>query len=320
MIRFLLPALLFSLTLISISGAQSPESYIVIERHSRKVLLASGSEYKRPIASLSHMVTAKVALDWAKASATSTTTMLVVPQHGFYSGAENPLGLQGGDQLSMRDALYATILGEDSVSAMTLAGHVGSELLKRRQLTGDPQAIFVNEMNNLSRSLAMQQTRFYLPSSGGSGGRSNLSTASDLARLSLVLSTDTAYGFYAKQKQRSLKVLKRDGREVRIEVLNSNKLLRDKVKVVGLKVGSSPSAGQCASLLVDKYSYVKKLPSGEEQVTPVQMLFVVLGSSDAEAFAKRVIPQGWSQYEAWRNGGYLASPDRREFLKVVKNQ
>ena len=320
MIRFLLPALLFGLTLISISGAQSPESYIVVERHSRKVLLASGSEYKRPIASLSHMVTAKVSLDWAKASATSTTTMLVVPQHGFYSGAENPLGLQAGDQLSMRDALYATILGEDSVSAMTLAGHVGSELLKRRQLAGEPQAVFVNEMNNLSNSLAMQQTRFYLPSTGGSRGRSNLSTASDLARLSLVLSTDTAYGFYAKQKQRSLKVLKRDGREVLIEVLNSNKLLRDKVKVVGLKVGSSPTAGQCASLLVDKYSYVKKLPSGEEQVTPVQMLFVVLGSSNAEAFAKSVIPQGWSQYEAWRNGGYLASADRREFLKLTQTQ
>ena len=59
---FLIPILLFSLTLVTISGPQSPESYIVLERHSRKVLLASGSEYKRPIASLSHMVTAKVAM------------------------------------------------------------------------------------------------------------------------------------------------------------------------------------------------------------------------------------------------------------------
>ncbi|PQJ27087.1 D-alanyl-D-alanine carboxypeptidase family protein [Rubritalea profundi] len=320
MIRFLIPALLFSLTLISTSGAQTPESYIVLERHSRKVLLASGSEYKRPIASLSHMVTAKVALDWTKASATSTTTMLVVPQHGFYSGIDNPLGLQAGDQLSMRDALYAVILGEDSVSAMTLATHVGSKLLNRRQLAGDPQSMFVNEMNNLASSLAMHNTRFYLPSGGDTSGRSNVSTASDVARLSLALSTDTAYGFYAKQKQRSLKVLKRDEREVRLEVLNSNKLLRRKMKVVGLKAGSSAMAGQCASLLVDKYSYVKKLPTGEEQVTPVQMILVVLGSSDVEAFAKNLIPQGWSQYETWRNGGYLASSDRREFLKIALGQ
>jgi D-alanyl-D-alanine carboxypeptidase (penicillin-binding protein 5/6) len=292
----------------------------VLERHSRKVLLASGSEYKRPIASLSHMVTAKVVLDWAKASTTSTTTMLVVPQHGFYSAVDNPLGLQAGDQLSMRDALYATILGEDSVSAMTLATHVGSKLLSRRQVSGDPQPVFVNEMNNLARSLVMHNTRFYLPSGGDTSKRGNVSTVSDVARLSLLLSTDTAYGFYAKQKQRNLKVLKRDGREVRLVVLNSNKLLRSNIKVVGLKAGSSATAGQCASLLVDKYSYVKKLPTGEEQVTPVQMILVVLGSSDVEAFAKSVIPQGWSQYEIWRNGGYLASPDRREFLKVAKGQ
>ncbi|MEO1858032.1 MAG: serine hydrolase [Rubritalea sp.] len=316
MIRFLIPVLLFTFTFTSLAGPQLPESYIVLERHSRKVLLASGSEHKRPIASLSHMVTAKVALDWAKASGTSTTTMLVVPQHRFHKGIDNPLGLHAGDQLSMRDALYATILGEDSVSAMTLASHVGSQLLNRRQLVGDPQSVFVNEMNHLTRSLGMRSTRFYLPSGGDSNGRKNVSTASDVARLSHTLSTDTAYGFYAKQKQRSLKILKRDGRESRIEVLNSNKLLRSKIKVVGMKTASSPTAGQCASLLVDKYSYVKKLPTGEEQVTPVQMILVILGSSDIENFAMNLIPQGWTQYESWRNGGYMSSPDRREFLKV----
>ncbi|MFC4995030.1 D-alanyl-D-alanine carboxypeptidase family protein [Rubritalea tangerina] len=320
MIRTLLSIILVGSFLLPKLEAQTPESYIVLERHSRKVLLASGSEYRRPIAGLAHMATAKVALDWAKAAGVSSATMIAVPNHSYYSGVDNPLSLQAGDQLSIRDALYATILGQDSVAATSLAHHVGGQLLQRRQLSGDPIAVFVNEMNNLGRSLGMNSTRFTLPSGADTQKRSNYSTASDIARLSVALSTDTAYGFYAKQKQRSLRVVKRDGRTAQLTVINSNKLLSSKLKISGLKAGYSPMAAQCASVLANRHAYVEKLADGGERVTPVQLIVVVLGSADSAAFVEHVIPQGWSHYEAWRNGGYMATPDRREFLKLPQAQ
>lgn len=317
MIRTLVSIFLFSLV-APLTSAQTPESYIAVERYSKKVLLASGSEYKRPVASLTHLATAKVTLDWLKAAGLGSTTMVRVPNHTFFTRTQNPLGLQAGDRLSVRDALYATILTNDNVAAVTLANHVGVNLLQRRQLVGSPVALFVEEMNNLATSLGMFSTRFITASGDDFQKRGTRSTASDIARLSVHLATDTAFGFYAKQKQRLLRVVKRDGSEVSLTVVNSNKLLSSKFKVAGLKTGHSVRAGSCASIVANRNFYVEKFPTGEERVTPVQMVVVVLGSSDAGSFVRHVLPQAWSHYENWRKGGYMASPDRREFLKVTQ--
>lgn len=315
--RLLLPIFLLSIALFSTaSQVQATESYIVVERHSRRVLLASGTEFRRPVASLAHMLTAKVAMDWAKAAGVSSTTLINVPSHSFYTGSENPLGLQAGDKLSLRDALYAVILTNDCVASTTLANHVGQNLLSRRQTIGDPLGIFVSEMNNLARASGMQNSRWVLPSGADTQKRSNQATTSDMAKISVKLATDSGFGFYAKQKQRSLRVVKRDGREVRISVVNSNKLLGGSLKVAGLKSGYSPAAGQCFSVVADKNSYVQKLPTGGETVTPVQLIVVVLGSANAETTVKNLIPQAWTQYENWRKSGYMASADRRGFLKL----
>lgn len=302
------------MTLASLSLAQ--ESYIVVERYSKKVLLAAGTEQKRPIASLAHMVTAKVALDWARMAGVSRSTMLSVPVHTFYTQDVNPLNLQAGDQISLRDALYATILTDDAVAALTIAHHVGGDLQRRRQLQGSPVDLFIAEMNNLARSIGMLRTRFDSPSGADIWKRNTYSTASDLAKLGVTLSTSNAYGFYAKQKQRGLRVLRSDGRQSQHTVVNGNRLLSSKMKVVGLKAGYSQKAGHCYSIVADHESYLETLPNGTQRVTPVQMVVVLLGSTNAEAFSKSLINQGWQQYENWRKSGYLASPDRREFLKL----
>ena len=45
--------------------AQQGESYMVVEAHSGKVLMASESVVKRPIASLTKIATGVIAVDWA---------------------------------------------------------------------------------------------------------------------------------------------------------------------------------------------------------------------------------------------------------------
>lgn len=140
-------------------------SYIAIEANSGKLLFSSNAEEKRPVASLSQVATAMVALDWVARTRLPLDTFIAVPQEAFGLRAGNPMDLQPGDRLTLRDALYSTLLGSDNVSALTVASFVGRDLVSRRG-GGTPIAAFVAEMNNLARSLRMAKTRFTAPTAG----------------------------------------------------------------------------------------------------------------------------------------------------------
>ena len=321
MMRFLLTLFISGIVAsLATSSSQAQESYLVVERYSRRVLLAERSEVKRPVAGLSHVVTAKVVMDWATAAGASNSSLITVPQHQYHTARLNPLGLNPGDQLSIRDALYSILLGDDCVAATTLANHVGRDLMQRRNVAGDPVAVFVAEMNNLARSLGMGKTRFLLPCGADSLQKNSYSTASDMARLAVTLASDSGFDFYVKQTTRDLKVIHAEGSEQVLTVTNTNKLLKSGLRVVGLKTGYSTMAGECAAQIANKDFYVDELPDGKHKVTPVQLVVVVLGSAKANDFAKSLIPQGWSHYDYWRKQGYLSMPDRRGFLKLPVGQ
>lgn len=291
------------------------ESYIVVERHSGKVLLADNSEVKRPVASLTKIATAKVVLDWATATNTNLATPIVVPNSVAMIGGANPMGLQPGDQITLRDALYSALMGSDNLAAFTLADYVGRQLLERRQQGGDPVAAFVGEMNNLARSLGMMRTRFASPHGLDANPKQAFSTASDIARLSMHVMMDNAFPFYVKQKTREIAVTKATGESLKVTVTNTNKLLGE-LKVKGLKTGLTDAAGQCISLCAERNAFVEKHPDGSATVTPVEMIVVILGSTDRDGRGRQLITQGWQMYDGWRSVGYPATADRREFIML----
>ncbi len=86
---------------------------MVMEAHSGKVLLAANSTVKRPVASLTKIATGAVAVDWAVATDSDPgKVMLSVPPTVAMVGGANPLDLQPGDRISLRDALYSALLLE----------------------------------------------------------------------------------------------------------------------------------------------------------------------------------------------------------------
>lgn len=266
------------------------------------------------------MASAKVAMDWAKAANVSSSTVLTVPAHAYHTTQHNPLSLQPGDKISFRDALYATILTEDCVSSTTLANHVGLRLAQRRNVAADPIRVFTAEMNALAKALGMKRTRFLLPCGADSLRRNSYSTASDMARLALTLAKDSGFGFYAKQKSRKVVATKADGSQFSYQLQNTNGLLKSSLKVVGMKAGYSPVAGQCVSAVANKDFYITETADGKKKVTPVQLVVIVLASANAEQSGEKLIKQGWAEYENWRNQGYLAMSDRRGFLKMPLGQ
>jgi len=101
--------LLFVFVLGSVKLSQA-ESYLVMEAHSARVFLASNPEAKRPVASLTKIATAKVVLDWAKASGSNLAAQAVVPNTALSLGGANPMGLRPGDRITLRDAIYFVVV------------------------------------------------------------------------------------------------------------------------------------------------------------------------------------------------------------------
>ena len=117
----------FSFTLILAALAASPrtasaqnsaEAYIVIDATTGHVLDGSNTEKKLQVASLTKIATAMVVLDWKDATKTDLTQLATVPAQAAALGAD-PVALQPGDQMTLRDLLYAALMQSDNTAALT---------------------------------------------------------------------------------------------------------------------------------------------------------------------------------------------------------
>ncbi len=286
------------------SSLQAQESYIVVERHSKRVLIASNSIKKLNAGSFSQLATAKVAIDWAALSSTPLSTVMIVPDGIAASGLRNSLNLQTGDRISMRDALYSLSLSQDSACALTLADYVGRQMLAKQVKAGNPYEAFLFEMNNLAGLLKMKSTTFKSPA----GGLCK-STVSDLAKLAIYTLKTNGYDFYMKQKSRTITVTRVSGVTQSLKLTNTNNLLGD-MAISGLMVEGANSV-----ISADKPNIVQKLPDKSAMITPRQLIVVNLGSADRDARIRQLVTTGWQMYESWRLQGFPRSEAAKEFLQ-----
>jgi len=298
-----------------ISNLHAAESYIVMEANSARVLLASNSEKKRPVAGLVKIAAAKVALDWVKVSKTSLTAMVVVPESALQFSGSNPMALRPGDQISIRDAIYSSMLGSDNMAMHSLADYIGRALLVQRQKHGEPQKTFVAEMNQLTKALGMRRTRFVSPHGLDLPRKKGYSTASDIARLSVSVMRDTGFTFYVKQKSRKVSVLSREGQTRSFTVENTNQLL-GQLNVNGIKTGLTDAAGQCLAVNSHLSPIVTKLGEGRSKIRSRDLIVVVLGSADRFGQTRMLIGQGWAAFKQWGDSGYPVSEKKREYIIV----
>lgn len=286
-----------------------------MEANSARVLLAYNSEQKRPVAGLTKIATAKVVLDWTKISQTKLTTMMFVPGSITQLPGSNPMGLQPGEQISIRDALYSSLLGSDDAASYTLACHVGQALLIQRQRQGEPEKTFVKEMNFLAKSLGMRKTKFTSSHGSDITHKKGRSTASDIARLCVYAMRETSFVFYVKQPSRKVTVSAVSGARRTFTVKNTNTLLGE-MQINGVKTGQSAVAGPCLAINSHRTPLVTKLSDGRSQIRRRDLVVVVLGSSDRFAQGKQLAGQGWAAFKQWGDSGYPISENKREYLIV----
>ena len=308
-----------AMLLAGASSISAQESFMVLEAHSGKVLVATNSSAKRPIASLTKIATGAVAVDWATAAGADLGSLLItVPQTVTLVGGPNPMNLQPGDRLSMRDALYSALLGSDNLAAVTIADHVGRELLARRGKSSDPVVEFVAEMNRLAKALGMTQTRYANPHGLERPGAKAYSTAADVARVSTYAMRRNAFNFIVRQADRQVIVHGVDG-ERKYRVKNTNELIGEP-GILGVKTGTTAAAGACVSICMDRDPLVRPKPDGSKGVTPRRLIVVVLNNPDRFNRARALLNQGWAVYDAWLEQGAPVKDRDREIIAVPDPQ
>jgi D-alanyl-D-alanine carboxypeptidase (penicillin-binding protein 5/6) len=202
----------------------SAGSAVLMDLDTGQVLFALNATQKRPIASLTKIMTAYLVM--TRTSPTDVVTVSDDAASGRIVGISG-LGLEAGERIEVRELLFALLLQSANDAADALAEHV----------SGTVDA-FVKTMNRTAARLGMTRTRFASPNGLDDAG---YSTARDLARI-----TRAAYEVpgFARIVATRFHAVESAHRRPRI-VQNRNALLWLYPGAIGVKTGFTSAAGFC---------------------------------------------------------------------------
>ncbi|MEN8233997.1 MAG: D-alanyl-D-alanine carboxypeptidase family protein [Actinomycetota bacterium] len=226
------------------------------------VMLATWNQNdRRPMASVTKVMTAMVVLDEAELD-----EVVTIP--GFATGTRgSSAGLVAGEEWTVYDLLVAMMVRSGNDAALTLAWHVGDGSVET----------FVDEMNAKARELGMRDTRFANPN--GLDHEQHYTTAKDLTTMTLASLDYTALQDIARIK--TIKMPEDPTGKMR-HVNNTNRLLGAYPGVVGLKTGDTPLAN--------------KVLLGVAERGPRRVVTVVLGTDDHFRDTRELIDWAYSTY------------------------
>jgi D-alanyl-D-alanine carboxypeptidase len=217
-------------------GVEAKAVYCV-DLRSNQTLLSRNADQQLPVASLTKLVTALVALDRLPLDRKVT-----VPDR-IKKVPKTVVGLKAGDSLSVRDLLHGLLIGSGNDCAETLACAVPGG-----------RKSFVEAMNKKVRTLGARRTVFYTPSGldqkipNTKEGKktvdveSNVSTAREIATIAGTAFSNSIIRSICLKKNY---VLASSSKQGGYSVRTTNKLLRDNLPLIGGKTGFTARAGHC---------------------------------------------------------------------------
>lgn len=283
-------------------------SHIVVETRTKKILDEYNASSKIKVNSLTKIANAVVALDWQKVANVNLNYQITIPPNASsLSQGYNPLQLYPGDKISLRDALYASLMTNDPVTPHSISAFVGHDLLVRKGAKGDPTVQFVKQMNGLASKLGMKRTKFYNAHGRSNITKSNYSTTADLAKLALYANTKPSLKFQSSQRTRTIKI-KRKGSTISKKIYNQNSMLGQR-GIDGIHLANGTSS---LMLTVAKDAIIDERNS-QTRVTPRGLVVVMVNTPNHKSRAKQLIQNSWQKYNQWFSQG-LVIYDRNQVL------
>ncbi|PIV00566.1 hypothetical protein COS55_03300 [Candidatus Shapirobacteria bacterium CG03_land_8_20_14_0_80_40_19] len=170
----------------------------------------------------------------------------------------NGLGLKKGEQMSVENLLYGTLIGSGNDAAYVLASNFPSGL-----------AGFTERMNRRAEELNLLNTHFVNPM--GLDQEGQYSTAKDLAMLSIAALKNPSF---ARIVAIPSLIITDVTKKLVYNLKNTNELISEDNGFKGIKTGWTENAGECLVALYDKDSH--------------RIITVVLHSQDRKGETKQI--------------------------------
>lgn len=239
----------------------SAQSWAVYDETADVMLATWNVDERRPMASVTKVLTAMIVLDEA-----DLDDVVTVPSSATSSRGSSA-GLVAGEQWTVYDLLVAMLVRSGNDAALTLAWHVGE---------GDVDA-FVAKMNARAAELGMDDSHFANPN--GLDNADHYTTANDLVTLT-VASLD--YPVIQQIARIKTITMPPDPTGKSRQVNNTNRLLGTFPGVVGLKTGDTP--------------FAKKVLLGITERGQRRVVTVVMGSDDHFSDSRELIDWSYTTY------------------------
>lgn len=222
-----------------------------------KTLFEKSSSEKLPIASLTKIMTAIIALENKKKD-----DQHIVSRQDLVG--ENSMGLTAGETFTLEELLYGLMLASGNDAAETLASNYGFG-----------RANFIKAMNDKAKALGLANTYFTNPS-GLEGDGGQYSTAYDLFVITNYAISN--FALFRKVISTFQYVIPYTQNHKALYLENDTNLLTSYLGVKGVKTGYTPEAGLCLVTYLEHEGH--------------KIIGVLLGSSDRRGEMKKLLDYG----------------------------
>ena len=240
---------------------------VLIDEDSGTVLYEKNADERRPVASITKVMTLLLTFEALQAGKISLTDIVPVSEHAYHMGGSQ-IWLEPGEQLTLQEMLKAICISSANDAAVAVAEFVaGSE------------PAFVDAMNARAAALGMTATHF--ANACGLDEEGHLSSARDVA----VMSREML--LHHPEVREYCTVWMDTLRGGKTQLVNTNKLLKSYPGITGLKTGTTGKAGVCITASAERDG--------------LRLIAVVLGAaSGKERFeaAKTLLDYGFTHYDS----------------------
>jgi len=240
---------------------------ILVDEDSGTVLYEKNADARRPIASITKVMTLLLTFEALEAGKISLDDFVPVSEHAYHMGGSQ-IWLEPGEEMTLNDMLKAICISSANDAAVAVAEYIGGS-----------EPAFAEMMNARAAELGMTNTHFV--NACGLDEPEHLSTAHDVAVMSReMLLHHTEVRDYCSIWMDTL-------RGGATQLVNTNKLLKSYSGITGLKTGTTGKAGVCISASAERDG--------------LRLIAVVLGAaSGKERFqaASTLLDYGFSHFES----------------------
>ena len=240
---------------------------ILIDEDSGTVLYEKNADDRRPIASITKVMTLLLTFEALEAGRVRLDDAVPVSEHAYHMGGSQ-IWLEPGEQMTLKEMLKAICISSANDAAVAVAEYIGGS-----------ETAFAEQMNARAAELGMTSTHFV--NACGLDAEGHLSSARDVALMSReILLHHSEVRDYCSVWMDTL-------RGGATQLVNTNKLLKSYTGITGLKTGTTGKAGVCISASAERDG--------------LRLIAVVLGAaSGKERFqaATTLLDYGFSHFES----------------------